>query len=380
MYKILFGLNGMFYHGGTEAVVLNIFKHIDKTQFHIDFLVHGADTSDNLIHKNLVEAGASIFYVTPRYISYKHNIAEISDVLSRNHFDIVHSHMDASGYFLVHLAKKQGIKGRIAHSHNTATQFLRSRTYLRNIPHRLLLEYAKYGLRKEATHFIACSDAAGRWLFGNNICNSPNYLLYKNGIDLEKYLYNESVRRQIRKELGMEENFIIGHVGRFAKQKNHTFLINVFSEVYKQYPASKLLLIGDGELLPQIKEQVNNSSIPSDAVLFAGVRDDVNKLYQAMDVMVFPSLFEGLPVVMVEAQASGLKVIASDCITPEAGLIPETEFLSLDAGPQKWAGRILNYAKGCERRNTCDDIVKAGYSANNNIKMLENFYKSAIVS
>ena len=379
MLNILFALNGVFNKGGTEAVVLNIYNNIDKNQFHIDFMVHGQDTHDNPIHDSLLSSGASVFYVTPRYISYRQNVDDITSVLSNNHFDIVHSHMDASGYFLIRLAKKQGIKVRVAHSHNTATQFFRSRTKIHNILHLLLLEYAKNGLRKEATHFVACSDIAGRWLFGNNICDSSNYLLYKNGIDLEKYLYNENIRKQIRKELGIEDNFVIGHVGRFAKQKNHAFLIDVFKEVYKQYPAAKLLLVGDGELFPQIKAHVYNSDLPHDAVLFTGARDDVNKFYQAMDVMVLPSLFEGLPVTMVEAQASGLKVVASDRVSQEAKLIPETKFLSLEVSLQIWANYILKFSNGYIRRNTRNEMINAGYSAADNILALENFYKKAII-
>lgn len=378
MLNILFALNGVFNKGGTEAVVLNIYNNIDKNQFHIDFMVHGQDAHDNPIHDSLLSSGASVFYVTPRYISYRQNVDDITSVLSNNHFDIVHSHMDASSYFLIRLAKKQGIKVRVAHSHNTATQFFGARTKIHNILHLLLLEYAKYGLRKEATHFVACSDIAGRWLFGNNICDSSNYLLYKNGIDLEKYLYNENIRKQIRKELGIEDNFVIGHVGRFAKQKNHAFLIDVFKEVYKQYPAAKLLLVGDGELFPQIKAQVYNSDLPHDAVLFTGARDDVNKFYQAMDVMVLPSLFEGLPVTMVEAQASGLKVVASDRVSQEAKLIPETKFLPLEASPQIWAEYVLTFTNGYIRRDTRNEMIDAGYSVTDNIHTLEKFYKNAI--
>ncbi|WP_288333572.1 glycosyltransferase family 1 protein [uncultured Cloacibacillus sp.] len=376
MINILFALNGVFNKGGTEAVVLNIFDNINKNKFHIDFLVHGSH-ADNDLHKYLENAGSSIFYVTPRGISYRQNTNDITEVLSKHHFDIVHSHMDAAGYFLMRIAKKLGIKTRIAHSHNTASPFP-SILSVHSFVHRIALEYARIKLRTEATHFIACSEAAGKWLFGVNICKSDRYMLLKNGIDVANFLYNVSIRDKTRDKLRISRHFVIGHVGRFAAQKNHQFLINVFKEIYKRYPIAKLMLVGNGELLDNVKRQITKIELPEDSVIFTGTRSDVNALYQAMDVMVLPSLFEGLPVVMVEAQASGVKVIASDNITNESMLIPETEFLSLNDGVAIWANEILKYINGYTRRNTYKEIKNAGYSAKDNITGLENFYIKAL--
>lgn len=203
-------------------------------------------------------------------------------------------------------------------------------------------------------------------------------MLLKNGIDVANFLYNVSIRDKTRDKLRISRHFVIGHVGRFAAQKNHQFLINVFKEIYKRYPIAKLMLVGNGELLDNVKRQITKIELPEDSVIFTGTRSDVNALYQAMDVMVLPSLFEGLPVVMVEAQASGVKVIASDNITNESMLIPETEFLSLNDGVAIWANEILKYINGYTRRNTYKEIKNAGYSAKDNITGLENFYIKAL--
>lgn len=379
MYKLLFALNGIFRRGGTEAVILNIFDNIDKNHFHIDFLVHGENAYHNEIHEKLINSGASIFYATPRHVSYKQNIIDIKHVLSNQKFDLVHSHMDAAGYFLMRLAKQLGIQTRISHSHNTSSQFSHSQIPMQDYTHKLILEYARYKLRALSTHFIACSNAAGKWLFGDKICNSKKYLLYHNGIDVDRFMFNDFIRNEVRAELGVTNSFVIGHVGRFSLQKNHVFLMKIFKEIYLQCNTAKLLLIGEGELLPNIQKEIYDLGLTNDSVIFAGIRQDVNRLYQAMDVMVFPSLFEGLPVVMVEAQASGLKIVASDRITQEAKLIPETEFMSLNTDPKIWASHILHYANGYVRRNTKKEIINTGYSAKDNIKILEKFYQKAIM-
>lgn len=376
MIRILFALNGVFSKGGIETVVLSIFNNIDKNKFHIDFLVHGVD-ENNKIHEKLMQSGAFIYYVTPRYLSYRQNIADIMNVLLNNHFDIVHAHMDISSYFVLRIARKLGIRVRIAHSHNTASQFSQSRSLMCNFAHKMLLEYAKHELRRLSTHFIACSDAAGKWLFGDDICRSDRYLLYRNGINVDEFIYDNLVREKLRKDLKISNNFVIGHIGRFSPQKNHKFLIRVFKEVYNECCKARLLLVGEGELLPQIREEVHKCGLPDEAVIFAGVRSDTYRIYQAMDIMVMPSLYEGLPLVMVEAQASGLKVIASNNVTNEAKLIPETEFLPL-SDPYIWIEKILQCSRGYIRKNTKNYIVDAGYSVEDNIKVLENFYKKAI--
>ena len=229
-------------------------------------------------------------------------------------------------------------------------------------------------MRQYATHWVGCSKLACEWLFGKGCVERGEARVILNGIDSTLFVYNEKVRLEIRQELGIEDKFVIGHVGRFVNQKNHTFLLDIFAEICKRRNDAVLLLIGIGELMDSMKKKAANLGI-ADKVRFVGFRDDRNRFMQAMDSFLFPSLYEGLSVVLVEAQASGLPVFASDSTTSETKYSPYMKFLSLELSASEWANEILKV--GCIERKDMTDIIKeAGFEIRTMINNYYNLYGS----
>lgn len=376
MIKVLYVMNGVFLKGGTEAVILNYYNNIDKKQIHIDFLVHGYEMEcrDNFTHRYLEQNGSKVFYVTPRGENYFRNKKEISYILQSNKFDIIHTHMDAAGAFVLQEAKKAKIEIRMAHSHNTAST--QKPKNIKEFIHHLVLEYARLEIRKYATHYLACSEAAGEWLFGKGNLRNGKVKVLRNAVDCEKLSFNKEISQQKRKELNLNNKFVMGHIGRFSYQKNHEFIIKVFNEIYKKDRDVRLVLIGDGELRKRIEDKVKTLKLEQ-AVLFLGLREDISELLQAMDVFFLPSNYEGLPVVGIEAQAAGLPCIMSDHITREVDTTGLVQFIPLDESVEKWTSSILEIKKSDkERENTLEKIRRAGYDIKHNAKELESLYVS----
>ena len=214
---------------------------------------------------------------------------------------------------------------------------------------------------------FACGEEAGKWMF-----ETDNFEVINNAIDTDLYTYNKEKADKVKKEFDIENKFVVGHVGRFSYPKNHKFIIDVFNEVQKVREDSVLMLVGDGDLRSQIEQKVRDLRL-SEKVIFTGVRSDVNDLMQGMDVFLFPSLYEGLPVTMVEAQASGLKCIISDKVTLECKMTENVVVIKLEESPQQWAKEVLKYEK-YERQNTKEEIVKANFDIKANAKYLQEFY------
>lgn len=370
MINILYALNGTFHKGGTEAVVLSYYNNIDRSKYHIDFLLHGheEDCKSNEIHNYLLSCGSKIFYVTPRGENFIKNKHEIKNVLRENKYDIVHSHMDAAGYFLLKEAKKAGIPVCISHSHNTANK-RKNDSNIKDLIYKIIHGYAITKLPKVTDARIACSTEAGNWLF-----NDSTFTVLNNAIDINKYAYNHSKREKVRQELGFKDEMVIGHVGRFAVQKNHEFLIDIFSGLLNRHADAKLVLIGTGELLNSIKQKVSSLGIEKN-VLFLGVRNDVDDLMQGFDVFLLPSLHEGLPVVGIEAQASGLPCVISSTVSSEVKLSDNTRFVSLDAPVSEWCNSIEDvYNRGVNRKQGVDIVKNAGFDIKNVIVNLMKIY------
>lgn len=369
MINILYAINGVFNKGGTEAVILNYYNNINKFEYHIDFLVHGYEKNclNNEIHKDIISKGSKIFYVIPRGENYLRNKNEIQKILQNNHYDIVHSHMDSAGSFLLKEAKKAGIKVRVAHSHNTNNQIDKGNP-VKNFAYKKILDYARNSINKYASVKLACSKEAGEWLYGNS-----DFIVINNSIDTDKFRYNQDVRSRVRKELNISDKTVIGHIGRFSNQKNHMFLIDIFYEYQKLKNNAFLLLVGSGELEGQIKEKAKSLDI-SDKVLFLGLRNDTNELMQAMDLFLLPSLFEGLPVVGIEAQASGLPCLISETVSSSVKITPTVVFQSLTNSPKEWALNINDLINDYKRTDTSQLIIDAGYDIKSTIDKLESIY------
>ncbi|MCH4073126.1 glycosyltransferase family 1 protein [Pseudoramibacter sp.] len=381
MISVLFVYNHLLVEGGTESVMLNIFDNIDRTKFHIDFLLmHDTQTEDKTEASSyLRKKGASVYYYTPLEGGLFQSRKSLEVFFKSHHYDIVHTHMNALGAEVLKIAKKYGVPVRVAHSHNTWHQL-----EIRNpkdLMHYLFLEKERKQIRRVATHYIGCSEEAGEWLFGKKICKSSEYFTFKNAIDVEKYQFNLETRKKLRTKYHLENQFVVGHVGRFDYQKNHLFLIQIFERLHNQNANTKLMLIGIGEYFEKMQALVHQLNL-EDSVLFLGKRSDVPELLQVMDVFYLPSHFEGLPVSLVEAQASGLKCLVSDHVSRQSDISGNVQFLGIEEDDlDQWANAVDNILKDKdERRTPIDAIRKNGYDMKFNIKKLEAFYQKALGS
>ena len=352
---------GRMDRGGTEALLMNLLRTIDRTKFQYDFVEQTQDICD--YDEEILSLGSTIYrcpHISPRNLKlYRQWWREFY----REHpeYRIIHGHSRGSGPIYLDEAKKAG-RITIAHCHsNSCGKGIRGLIrYLWQLP----LYYI-------ADHNFACSYDSGVSQFGK----WNKFHVVNNGIDTEKYVWNPAAREKVRSDLCLNESFVVGNVARFDPRKNHDFLISVFSEIRKIKPNSKLLLVGGGDTESDIRDKVYAHHLESD-VIFAGVRSDVNELMQAMDVFVLTSHFEGLGIVNVEAQAAGLPCFASaKVIAPEVKLTELMHFIPLEESPARWAEIILENSITTEqRRDTTQAIVDAGFDIRTTAEQLSNFY------
>ena len=331
---------GKWVGGGVEAVVMNYYRHIDRDKIQFDFICD--DDSTRIPTEEIEKLGGKVILIPPYQKVFKYH-KTLKKVLQEGQYKIVHSHINALSVFSLWAAKSAGVPVRIAHSHSTSNKKEWKKTLLKNI----LRPFSKVF----ATDYFCCSELAGRWLFGNKEYDNGNVYLLNNAIDLDKFKYDEEKRKEKRKELNIEDStLVIGHVGRFVEQKNHRFLIDIFNEVHKQKENSILLLAGQGPLMEEMKEKVKILGI-EDSVKFLGQRNDINELYQAMDLLLFPSLYEGLGMVVVEAQISGLPCVVSTEIPKIAKVTEKITFINLENKIEIWTEIIFKYLKNINRKN-----------------------------
>ncbi len=321
--------------GGVETWLMHVLRHIDRDQFPMDFLVH--TTSECAYDEEIRALGSGIIpCLSPRRpVQYARNFLRI--LRQQGPYDIVHSHVHHYSGFVLRLAHQADVPVRIAHSH---TSLIEARTHL---PRRLYLGLMKRWITRYATVGLACSRKAAMALFGTNWETDRRWQVLYYGIDLEPFEQKVD-SQELRRELSIPADaFVVGHVGRFAEPKNHTFLIDVFAEVVKREPRAWLLLVGDGPLRPSIEQKVHNIGLAG-RVIFAGVREDVPRLMRGgMDVFLFPSLYEGLGLVLIEAQAARLPCVFSDVVPEEADVVePLLRRLSLSQTPSDWAEAVLS--------------------------------------
>lgn len=351
---------------GVEAVINNYYRNIDHNKFQFDYIID----SDGECQppQELINMGAR-YFVVPPYQKLPQHIKALTKIFRENKYQIVHSGMNTLAPISMFCAWRAGVPVRINHNHSTAGKGETKRNILKY----MLRPFAKCF----ATHYAACSKYAGEWLLGKRMMQNKKVTVFNNAIDAKKFSFNPIVRDEVRKELGIEEKYVIGHVGRFCFQKNHEFIIDTFNEVHKIDSNAILLLIGIGDLQDKIKKKVKSLNL-EDSVFFLGVRKDVDRLYQAMDIFVLPSHYEGLPVVGVEAQAAGLPCLLSDQMTKETVILSETKMLPLKAGPKKWAEQIEEM-NSIKHRNTLEEIKKAGFDIHLEAKKLEKYYKEKVL-
>lgn len=356
--------------GGIQSFLYNYISNMDLVTNEVSLLV--LDDGQQYELEDKFKKLGIIFYKlkdiwirTPfDYIKYEKAV----DQFFKNHhaFDIIHLHASSKNYYILKCAKKYNIPVRIAHSHNTGFQtHNKIKIFVGNS--------MKKNLNKNATHYLACSELAGNWLFGN----SKDVRIIRNAVDLDQYKFDMKKRLEFRKQLGIGDELAVCNVGRLEKQKNHEFLLEIFYEVLEIEPSAKLFLIGTGSLKNELTKKVELMKLEKN-VVFLGFRKDVADLLQAMDIFLMPSLHEGFPVTAVEAQAEGLPCIFSSTITPEVKLLPETCFLDLDTNPKVWANKIIEIFKSYKRTDKKDILTSLGFNLKLETAKLMDFYKGEI--
>lgn len=348
--------------GGLETMLMNYYRKMDREKIQFDFLVHRDFEAD--YDEEIRRLGGRIYRLSRLNPVSKGYLDQLDSFFKEHReYRIVHSHLDCMAGIPLKYAKKNGVPIRIAHAHSSSQtkdkKYLLKLLYKRMIP-------------KYATDFYACSEAAGKWMFGGH-----GFSVLNNAIDAKEYSYNPEMAIKVRDELKIpEEAVVVGHVGRFDPPKNHEMIVKIFAEVLKRIPGAKLLLVGGGDLQHTVQSQVISLGI-QDHVIFTGIRSDVCDLLQAMDVFLFPSLYEGLPVSIIEAQAAGLPCIISDKVPIECKKTDLVQQMNLSESCGSWAEKVITAAKQNKRRDTSEEIKKTGFDVCENARQLEEFYLDA---
>lgn len=357
MIRVLQVVNNM-HRAGLETMLMNYYRNIDRTKIQFDFLTHRPEKGD--YDDEIISMGGKVYYA-PRL--YPQNYLQYFKWMKKffnehPEYKIVHSHIDTMSAFPLLAAKLNNIPIRIAHSHTSKLD--RDLKFPIKYLAKLIVPYV-------ANHYFSCGEVAGKFLYGNK-----KFEIIRNAIDLEKYKFNNKVREKKRKELKLNNEFVIGHVGRYCYIKNQSFIIDIFNEILKERPNSKLLLIGNGPDEELLRQKVNKLNLNNN-VIFLINRSDVDELYQVMDAFVMPSLFEGVPLVAVEAQANGLKCFLSDKISEEVFLTKNIEKISLGQKDEEWKEKILN--SEYERQEEIpEELFQRGYDIKRSMQELIKKY------
>ena len=344
-------------NGGIEHFVMNYYRNIDRTKYQFDFLV-SVDTK-GYFDDEIIKLGGKIHHAYPFKKNPLKNYKNIVQIIKDNGYDIVHRHTgSAFGYYELKAAKTAGARHLILHAHN-------------NQAGNILIHFLSKLFFKVDCEKLACSKEAGEWLFGKN----SEFYIFPNSIDCKIFKYNNKIRSRIRNELHIENMFVVGHIGRFEKQKNHDFLIDIFEQVVKINPNSLLLCVGEGSLKKTIEDKVEKLHL-SENVMFLGTRTDIPQLLCGMDCFVLPSLYEGLPFVLIESQAMGLKNIVSSNVPVDCNITNEITFLSLSSSAKKWAEKIIDSHSLYDRSEYSDIIKQHGYDLDSStLKLCELYTK-----
>lgn len=349
---------------GTETFIINLFRNIDRSQVMFDFLV--LSTEKKGFYYEIISLGGNVFFLPKRKDGIK-SYNKALDAFFRQHakdYDAVHYNVSSlTSVAPLIYARKYGIATRIVHCHNANCTGIHNRLF-----HRI----NRFRINRLATHFLACSSAAAKWGYSFS-GKLPETKVITNGITLSKFTFNKEIRTQFRKALGISDKMVVLHVGTFNPIKNHSFLIDIFKEIKAIRQDAMLISVGEGELLQHTKEKTASLGIEQD-VIFLGRRADVANIMMASDVMVFPSLHEGLGIVVIEALAASLPCLVSTGVPQEVNISDKIKFLPLSEGPQEWAKQAISLAS-TNRGESTDDRLSA-YSIENTVRQMEKIYFS----
>ena len=344
--------------GGLETMLMNYYRNMDRSRVQFDFLTHRPYEGD--YGEEIRQMGGKLYHLptlNPFSVSYHKALGCFFD--EHPEYQVIHVHQDCLSGVILHVAKQHGVRVRIAHSHGA--------NQIRDLRYPVKLVYRHF-ISRYATHLMACGEGAGNWMF----CGAPFEIL-NNAIRAGDYSFCPERRKSQREKWQIRENeLLVGHVGSFTIPKNHPFLFDVFYEIQKKVPA-KLMVVGDGSQRPVIEEKIRSLGL-QDKIILTGLRTDVPDLMQAMDVFVFPSLYEGLPVTLVEAQASGLPCLISDKVPIECKMTEAVQQIPLEDSPRIWSEKAITAAV-LPRRDTYEEIKAAGYDIVENAKRLQTMYE-----
>ena len=355
---------GKWLGGGVEAVVMNYYRNIDRSKIQFDFICD--DDSTNIPYEEIESLGGKVILIPPYQKVFKYH-KELKKVLKEGNYKIVHSHINTLSVFSLCAAWAAKVPVRIAHSHSTTNK----KEWKKNILKNIFRPFVKFF----ATNYMACTDHAARWMFGNRKVDNGEVFVLNNAIELEKYKYNALSRKKIRDEFNIKDTTtVIGHVGRFVEQKNHRFLISVFNEYLKINNDSILMLIGQGPLIDEIKKMVKNFDIEGN-VLFVGQKENVYEYYNAMDVFLFPSLYEGLGMVVVEAQTNGLPCVVSTEVPNVVDVSNCVSFVDLNSNISDWQSALCdNLNCNSDRTKNYNKLISSNFNIKNETDKLINKY------
>lgn len=356
--KVLHIIGGMN-RCGAETFLMNVFRNIDRNRFMFYFLCYGDKKYD--YEEEIETLGGKILRIDAlKQSGVKKFYKDLRNIIKKYDIDIIHAHTYFNSAIPLLVAKKEKVKIRIVHAHNTMSE------YKSNILKKIYNFISKIIINRNANQFIACSVEAGKSLFFKN----KDIKVIENGIDLNKFNFNEEKRKKFRDTLELSDyDLVIGHVGRFEEQKNHKFLIEIFKAILKKNIECKLLLVGDGSQFDIIKNMCKEMKI-ADKVIFLGNIPNVDEIMNTFDAFVFPSLFEGLGIVLIEAQANGIQCFASTEVSKEADISNKIKYIELDKTPEFWANEILN----SNLAKYQIDFQDCRYNINNTVKKLVKIY------
>ena len=346
--------------GGLETMLMNYYRHVDRQQVQFDFLEHRAEESD---YDAEIEGLGGRIYRLPALNPFSPSYRKSLNSFFKEHteYRVVHSHLDCMSAIPLAAAKKAGVPVRIAHAHSSSQD--------RDLKYPVKIIFRSC-IHSSATRLFACGDTAGRWMF-----RGDSFEVLPNAIDTGRFAFSETERAAKREELALGDSLAVLHTGRFNWPKNHEFLLRIFSEILKIRQDAVLLLAGEGELFDATKALAQDAEI-ADSVRFLGLRSDVPELMSASDVFILPSRYEGFPVVLAEAQASGLPCLISDRVPGEAALTGLVSSMSLDESPEKWAEKAVEMAS-VPRISGAEAVRDAGYDIQSAAEMLQSCYLRA---
>lgn len=357
--------------GGTETVALNYYKYIDRKKFEFDYLVYGNEQGP--LEEEVYKLNGKVLRVCSPKKNLLKFLKDINKILKNNEsYDVVHSHPLFNSGWIMKKAYKAKIPIRISHAHSARYNVNN------NMIKKLYIYLMKRYMNRYSTNILACSKDAGNYLFGKENFKHRGEVI-KNGICVKEYIFNEKVREEIRKDLELKDELIIGHIGRLCDVKNQQFIIELLDKLVKIREDIGLVLVGDGENKEKLLKRVKDLGLERN-VKFLGTRNDVNRILQGMDILVFPSKYEGLGIVVVEAQCTGVKCIISDAIPRDVDITNLVSRLPIDQGMDKWIREVVEFNQKNLRRDRSNEIIENGYEIDIIVKEISRIYEKSEIN